>query len=237
MGTLFIISTPIGNLKDITFRAMECLFSLDILACEDTRHTGLLLHALKEKFSLNQNLPKLFSFYEQNEINQTAKLVTMLKNGKNVGLVSDAGTPLINDPGYRLVNLCSKYKIQVVSLPGPSAFLTALVAAGLPVNSFSYFGFLSDKTAERIKIFKEIKKLSSYKFFPKTLAFYVSPHILPDTLLDLKETIGDAEIVLAKELTKIHESITRDKISSFLKHFSKNKPVGEYVLLFNLSKH
>lgn len=220
MGTLYIVSTPIGNLKDITLRAIETLQTVDYIACEDTRRTGILLKEYPHK-------AMLIPLHEHNELNATAQIVEYLETGRNVALVSDAGTPLVNDPGFLLVRECRKRNISVVSVPGPSAVIAALSISGLPTNQFMFFGYPPEKKSHRIKLFECLPKNN-------TIIFYCAPHKLEQTLLDMKEVFGDIEITIARELTKIHEEILNEKISVFLAHVKDIK--GEIVLLFTLPK-
>lgn len=212
MGNLFIVATPIGNLDDITTRAVTTLSSVDFILCEDTRHTGLLL----QKFSIKT---KLLSYYEEIEENRIPEIIGMLQSGNNIALVSDAGTPLISDPGFKLVRECIKRNIKVISVPGPSAILTALTGSGLPPDKFMFLGFFDKKNVGSVQ--KNI-----------TAIFYCSPHKLKDNLSQLQGVFGDIDIVLARELTKIHEEVWHGKVTQALSYFSE--PKGEFVLLFHL---
>lgn len=234
MATLYLVSTPIGNLADITFRARETLRSVDYIACEDTRRTGIFLKEINCHEPVLKT-PKLISFYEDGEIQKTAEILNLLQKGYSVALISDAGTPLISDPGYKLVSKCLERKIKVVSIPGPSAVIAALTSSGLPSNSFWFLGFIPPKTYQRLTFLKSLKE--SLGLFPKdistpTIIFYESPHRLVELLIDLKEVFGNLEVVLARELTKIYETIERKNVNDWLTYFSKTKPQGEYVLLF-----
>lgn len=216
------MSTPIGNLEDITFRAKRVLSEVDVIACEDTRKTGLLLVRL--------NIPKkqLLSYYEQNEPRRIPEIANLLKEGKNIALVSNAGTPTISDPGFKLVRECLNQDIKVEAIPGPSAILTALVSSGLPTDKFLFLGYLPKKQGKRKKLLENCK-LSAVRC---TLIFYESPHRLIETLKDLQEIFGDIEIVICRELTKVHEEIRRESVSKSISHFGKVKPKGEFTLLF-----
>lgn len=244
MGTLDIVATPIGNLEDITIRAIKTLFSVDIIACEDTRRTGQLLEALKNKFTFMVRLvkassPKLISYYDEVEENKIPQIINLLENDKNVALVSDSGTPLISDPGFKLVRECIKRGIKVTSIPGPSSVITALTISGLSTNQFLFLGYLPLTQNKRKKILTQLQHRygSSHsevvKAIHPTVIFFETPHRLKESLKDLKEVFGDIEIVIARELTKIHEEIYRGKISQATAYFSKIK--GELVVLFNLS--
>lgn len=209
MGTLYIVATPIGNLEDITYRAVKILPAVDLILCEDTRHTGLLLQHLHISTPLQ-------AYYDEIEDKKIPEVIQLLKT-KSIALVSDAGTPLISDPGFRLVRECIKRNIRVVSVPGSSAILAALTISGLPPDKFMFLGFFDKKNLSYIQ--KNI-----------TTIFYCSPHKVARNLEELKEKFGDIDIVLARELTKIHEETWRGKISEALDYF--NNPQGEFVLLF-----
>lgn len=233
MGNLYIVATPIGNLQDITLRALTTLFEVDYIACEDTRRTGNLLHQLSNSL-IDQNItkrPMLISYYEQNELQRIPAIIEVLKLGKNVALVSDAGTPTISDPGFKLVREAVKEGIKVESIPGASSVLSALVVSGLPTDKFMFLGFLPEKDGHRKKFLENTLKSNS--FLKNTFIFFASPYKIVRNLEDLKEVFGDIEIVVCRELTKIHEEIRREKISDSLKHFQKTKPKGEFVVLFN----
>lgn len=220
---LFLISTPIGNLKDITPRAIEVLSSVDIITCEDTRKTGLLLKNLEVK-----NNPKLISYYEENEIGRIPQIISFLKLGKKVALVSNAGTPTISDPGFKLVRECIKEDIKIEAIPGASAILSALVLSGLPTDKFMFLGFLSKKEGKRKKALESLP-------LKTTIIFFESPFRLLKTLNELKNLFGDINIVICRELTKVFEEIRREKISDSISYFDKNKPRGEFTLCFNTS--
>jgi len=219
---LYLVATPIGNLKDITLRAIEALSSVDIIACEDTRKTGLLLQRLKIVHK-----PQLLSYYEENEQGRIPQIINFLKEGKNVALVSNAGMPTISDPGYKLVRECLKQGFLVETIPGASSVLTALTVSGLPTDKFLFLGFLSKK---------EGKRKTSLESLPKktTIIFFESPFRLLKSLRELKEIFGDMEIVICRELTKIYEEVRREKISQSISYFEKTKPKGEFTLLFNI---
>jgi len=225
MGTLYLVSTPIGNLEDITSRAKRILSEVDIIACEDTRKTGNLLK------QLNISKPKLLSYYEENELKRIPQIIQFLKEGKNVALVSNAGTPTVSDPGFKLVRECIKEKIKVESIPGASAILTALVSSGLPTDKFLFLGYLPKKQGKRQKLLEGLPTI--YHNIVVTTIIFLSPHRLVKELKDIKEVFGDIEIVICRELTKIHEEIRREKISKSISYFEKVKPKGEFTLLFN----
>jgi 16S rRNA (cytidine1402-2'-O)-methyltransferase len=215
---LYIVSTPIGNLKDITLRAIETLKSVDLIAAEDTRHTKILLDAY-------QIQKPLTSFFEHNQIKKADHLLGLLKAGKHIALVSDAGTPGISDPGFLMVRLAQENNIPITVIPGVSACLTALTASGLPAHRFVFEGFLPAKSGARRN------KLISLKGREATIIFYESPHRLLKTLKDMKDVWDDPTIVVARELTKKFEEIRKDKTSLLIEHFTLHAPKGEFVLL------
>lgn len=215
MGTLYIVATPIGNLEDITLRAIKILSSVDLILCEDSRHTAKLLKPPH---------PTLLRFDDHTEMQKTPGILELLLQDKSVALVSDAGTPLISDPGFRLVNEAIKRGIKVVSIPGPTAAIAALTVSGLPTNHFMFLGYPPEKQSHRLKLFGSLPK-------DVTLIFYCAPHKLQQTLHDMKEVLGDIDIVIARELTKIHEEVWRGSLTQALDKFTK--PVGEFVILLN----
>jgi 16S rRNA (cytidine1402-2'-O)-methyltransferase len=195
-GTLYLIATPIGNLEDITLRALRTLGEVDLIACEDTRHTRKLLA------HFNISKPTV-SYHTHNERERTAELVSRLEAGANVALVSDAGTPLVSDPGFNLVHEAIARDLRVVPIPGPSALIAALVASGLPANEFTFVGFLPAKHAARLARLRELAPLNA------TLIFYEAPHRIRATLADARATLGNRSCVIARELTKLHEAFIR----------------------------
>lgn len=224
MGTLFVVSTPIGNLEDITLRATKTLAGVDIILCEDTRRTGQMLTTLSIPHK------KLLSYYDEVEDQRIPEIIDELTAGKNIALVSDAGTPLISDPGFRLVRECKKRDIPVVSIPGASAVLAALTSSGLPTDKFTFLGFAPEKIGNRKKLFEAI--VQSNVQLASTYILYCAPHKLIETLHDMLAAFGDREVTLARELTKIHEEVITQPISKCLA--SPNSPKGEYVILFSL---
>lgn len=236
MSQLYLIPTPIGNLKDITLRAIEVLFSVDLIACEDTRRTGLLLLSLKPYLKLvfkdqePVNHPPLLSFNDFNEAQRVPQIINYLKNGKSVALVSDAGTPLISDPGFKLVKEATKENIKVESLPGPSSVTTSLPLSGFPINEFLFLGYPPTKGGKRSKFFEQLKRfVADYKL---TTIIFESPHRLLKTLNELKETLGEKHaIMIGRELTKLHEEIRRETIVDDINHYSKTKPRGEFTIV------
>lgn len=216
-GKLYIVATPIGNLSDLTLRAKEVLNSVDLIACEDTRHSGILLKHYKI------NKPRL-SFHSYSGNAKVIKILAHLKGGDDVALISDAGTPGISDPGYVLIDYALDLDFEVIPIPGPSAVITALCASGLPTDKFLYLGFLPVKKG-RQTLFKKIAN-SEY-----TVVFYESPHRLKKTLKQLKDHLKtDAKVVVAKELTKIYEKFYRGNLDEVDKQIP-DKPKGEYVVM------
>ncbi|MGP1413773.1 MAG: 16S rRNA (cytidine(1402)-2'-O)-methyltransferase [Bacillales bacterium] len=217
-GNLYLIPSPIGNLKEVSQRIIETINSIDYIACEDTRNTCKLLHLL--------NLDKkCISCHEHNEKEVSIKIIDDLLKGKNIGYLSDAGYPAISDPGCLLVKEAIKHNVKIIPLSGPSAFLNALVSSGLDTTHFYFYGFLQSKESNRIN---EIKKLSK---FEDTIIFYESPHRVSKTLKNLYDILGDRNIVIARELTKIHEEFIR----TTLKEITELKPeiIGEIVIIID----
>ena len=215
-GILYIVATPIGNLEDITLRALRILKEVDFIAAEDTRHTlGLLNH-----FEISK---PLISYYKQNEKTKSEILIEKLLEGKNIAIVSDAGTPGISDPGEEIVKVAIENGIEIIPIPGACAFVNALIASGLSSREFAFIGFLS-----AIKKDKK-EKLEEIKYETKTLILYEAPHKLKGTLESILEVLGNRRIVLARELTKIHEEFIRDNVSNILDRIDEVK--GEFVIL------
>ncbi len=223
-GTLYVVSTPIGNLEDMTQRAVRVLREVDLVACEDTRHTRKLLNHYGIK-------TKTVSYHEHNERERAAELLESLKSGLNVAIVSDAGTPGISDPGFRVVRRAIEEGLRVVPLPGPTAFVSALVASGLPADQFFFDGFLPARSGARRTRLAELQSM------PATLIFYEAPHRIADSLRDAREILGEREAVVARELTKLHEEIVRGRLSELATRFSEatQGPRGEMVLLIDRS--
>ena len=215
---LYIVSTPIGNLKDITLRALEVLKSVDLIACEDTRHTKILL----DHYGIKKPLT---SFYQHNRFIKAEYLLGLLQEGKNIALVSDAGTPGILDPGYNLINLAIKNNIAITTIPGASAFVDALVLSGKPAHEFFFAGFLPNKTVARKNRLKELAKLKT------TLVFYESCHRILSCLEDMAEVFGTKEIVVCRELTKKFEEAKRGPSQEILAALKQQKPRGEFVII------
>ena len=220
-GTLYVVATPIGNLADITQRAIQVLSTVDLIACEDTRHT----HKLLQHYGLKT---KTISYHEHNERQRSSELIEKLKQGQNIAVVSDAGTPSISDPGFRLVRTAIDEDITVVSVPGPSALITALVAAGLPTDEFFFAGFLPSRAGARQTRLHELSSI------PGTLILYESPHRLAATLKDARAILGERQAVVARELTKLHEEIKRGRLTELAEHYATIEDVrGEIVLLID----
>lgn len=217
-GKLYLVPTPIGNLKDITLRALEVLENADIIAAEDTRQSLKLLNHFNIKKSL-------FSYHKHNEQGKSEDIINKLKSGMNIALITDAGTPGISDPGSVIVEKCIDQEIEFEVLPGATAITTALVYSGLDTTKFIFRGFLPRENKERNPIVEEIKNVRD------TIILYEAPHRLLDTLEYLLNNIGDRKIAICRELTKLHEEIYRGKISSALKYFIENRPRGEFVLV------
>lgn len=215
---LYIVATPIGNLKDITLRAIEVLKSVDLIACEDTRHSRILLKA----YAINTATT---SYYQHNRFSKANYLLGKLQSGQDVALISDAGTPGILDPGYYLINLAIQNNIPITVIPGCSAFICALSLSGKSVHKFIFEGFLPKKSTARKRRLGELKQLNY------TLVFYESCHRIVSTLTDIEDVFGDIPIVVARELTKIYEEILRYKVSQARRHFGKVRPRGEFVVV------
>lgn len=218
-GTLFIVATPIGNLEDITFRAVRVLKEADLIACEDTRQTRKLL----QHYSIDK---PLVSYHEYNEQARAEELVAAIEGGKNVALVSDAGTPLIADPGYRIVNAARARGIAVVPVPGAAAAIAALSASGLPTDSFAFHGFLPSKSGARRKLLEALKGETA------TLVFYEAPHRILETLHDIELTLGGRPVVVARELTKVHEEFLQGTAAEIREALQAKSVIrGEFVIM------
>ncbi len=219
-GRLYVVATPIGNLEDITFRAVRILGEVDLIAAEDTRRTRILLH------HYHVTTPST-SYHEHNKLIKSRQLISRVKRGQDLALVSDAGTPGISDPGYHLINLAIQNTIPVIPVPGVSAAITALSVSGLPTDSFIFQGFLPRKTTARMKIVEKIKEEK------RTTIFYESPHRLRTALEDLLGICGDREVVVARELTKVFEEVIRGRISDVIDRLKGRKIKGEITLLLS----
>jgi 16S rRNA (cytidine1402-2'-O)-methyltransferase len=217
-GCLYIVGTPIGNLEDITLRALRILKEVDVIACEDTRHTQKLLS--------HYNISKaLVSYHEHNEMTRSPELLIQLEQGAKIALVSDAGMPLVSDPGYRLVTLCVRHKIPVVPVPGPSAMLAALAAAGLPNEEFLFVGFLPQRSGERRRMLEHLR------IEERTVIFYEAPHRVAESIADAQEILGDRPACIAREVTKLHEEFVRGKLSQLAESLAERPARGEITLI------
>jgi 16S rRNA (cytidine1402-2'-O)-methyltransferase len=217
-GRLYLVATPIGNLEDITLRALRVLGEADLVACEDTRQTRKLF----DRHGIDR---PLISYHEHNEHERAPELVDRIERGATVALVSDAGMPLVSDPGQHLVAMCLERGIPVIPIPGPSAFVAALAASGLATGEFLFAGFLPARAGERAR------KLRELAAEPRTMVFYEAPHRLAATLRAALEILGDRRAVVARELTKIHEEFRRGRLSELAAHFESGEPRGEITLL------
>lgn len=215
-GTLYLVATPIGNLQDFTFRAIETLKKVDLIACEDTRHTRKLLNHYDIK-------NKLVSYHEHNETERAAEFSKLLAEGKSIAVVSDAGTPAICDPAYKIVQAAHEIEAQVVSIPGAVAFVNALIISGLPTDSVFFGGFLPSKKGERLNRLKEIKEI------PATLVFYETPHRISKALEDCLQILGNRKAAIVRELTKLHEEVLRGGLVELVERNLQLK--GEIVLV------
>ena len=215
---LYLVATPIGNLEDITLRALRILKEVDQIACEDTRHTQKLLS--------HYNIQKpLVSYHEHNELTRAPELVLAMEQGAQIALVSDAGVPLVSDPGYRLVTLCLRHHLPVIPIPGPSALLAALSASGLPNEEFLFAGFLPARSGERRRALERLR------IEDRTIIFYEAPHRIEETLIEAREILGDRPACIAREVTKIHEEFRRGSLSELAASLADKPARGEITLL------
>ena len=220
-GTLYLVATPIGNLEDITQRALRVLAEVDLIACEDTRHTRVLLNHYQIK-------TKTISYHEHNEGARAEELCGMIETGASVAVVSDAGMPGVNDPGYRIVRAAVTRGLRVVPVPGATAFVAALVASGLPTDEFFFGGFLPPRTHARRARFAEVRTLSA------TLLFYEAPHRIAESIADAREILGEREAVVARELTKLYEEFVRGRLSELASRFrAEGAARGEMVMVID----
>ena len=217
VGTLYIVATPIGNLKDFTYRAVETLQNVQLIAAEDTRHSRKLLQHYKI------GTPTI-SYFEHNRFTRIPKIIKTLNSGSDVAVITDAGTPGVSDPAYKLVRAAIEEGLRVEAIPGSSALLAALVSSGLPTDRFLFEGFIPSKKGRK-------KRLESIQDDQATIVFFESPHRVVKTLNDIYEVLGDRPAVLARELTKLHEEIIRGTVSELLTYFTQKSPRGECVLM------
>ncbi len=222
---LTIVATPIGNLKDITLRTLEVLKSSDGIICEDTRRSSILFN----HYGIKKPLIVLNDF---NEVKVIPQILNRLLQAENLSLVSDAGTPLIADPGYKLVREALSADIKVDSVPGPSSVITALTLSSLPPDKFLFLGFLPEKQGQRVKLIELLKEINAR--LKTTFIIMVAPHKLIKVLEDIKQILGDLDLIIASELTKIHQSVTKKSVSAWQEEFRTKNPKGELTLLFNL---
>jgi 16S rRNA (cytidine1402-2'-O)-methyltransferase len=221
-GCLYLVGTPIGNLEDITLRALRILREADQIACEDTRHTQKLLN--------HYEIAKpLVSYHEHNEMTRAPELLIALEQGAKIALVSDAGMPLVSDPGYRLVSLCLRHHVPVVPIPGPSALLAALSASGLPNEEFLFVGFLPNRTGERRRALERLR------IEDRTIILYEAPHRVEECIAEAQEILGDRPACLAREVTKLHEEFRRGKLSALAASLAERPARGEITLLIGPS--
>ena len=219
-GILYLVATPIGNLDDITYRAIKVLGEVNLIACEDTRHTRKLL----THYGIST---RTISYHEHNERERAAELVKRLNAGESVAVVSDAGTPGISDPGFRLVQLAIENQVRIVPVPGPSAMVNAIIASGLPTDEFLFGGFLPARSGARRT------RLESLATIPATLIFYEAPHRLASALADAAEVLGNRQAVVARELTKLHEEIVRGSLDELAQRYASENVRGEIVLVID----
>lgn len=217
-GKLYLCATPIGNLEDITFRVLRTLKEVDLIGAEDTRHSIKLLNHFEIKTPMT-------SYHEYNKVEKAKYLVSLLQEGKNIALITDAGTPGISDPGEELVRQCFEAGIEVSSLPGPAACITALTMSGMATRRFAFEAFLPNDKKERTMVLAELAEET------RTIVLYEAPHHLLRTLEELKERIGNRRITICRELTKKYEEASQSVIDDMIKYYSKNEPKGEFVLV------
>ncbi len=217
-GKLYLCATPIGNLEDITYRVLRTLREVDLIAAEDTRNSIKLLNHFEIKTPMT-------SYHEYNKIEKAYQLVDKLREGKNIALITDAGTPGISDPGEELVRICHEEGIEVTSLPGPAACITALTMSGLPTRRFAFEAFLPREKKERAAVLEQLRDET------RTMIFYEAPHHLEKTLEELYETLGNREMAICRELTKRYEEVMPTSMEEALAYYKENEPRGEYVLV------
>jgi 16S rRNA (cytidine1402-2'-O)-methyltransferase len=218
LGCLYLVGTPIGNLEDITLRALRILKEVDQIACEDTRHTQKLLHHYEIR-------KPLISYHEHNELTRAPELLISLEQGAKIALVSDAGMPLVSDPGHRLVTLCLRHHVPVVPIPGPSALLASLAASGLPNEEFLFVGYLPNRSGERRRALERLR------IEDRTIILYEAPHRITECVADAREVLGNRTACIAREVTKLHEEFRRGKLSELFASLEERPAKGEITLL------
>jgi len=221
-GLIYVVSTPIGNLADISLRAIDILKTVDLIACEDTRQTSKLLNRYEIK-------TKMTPYHDHNKEYKTSSLIEMIRKGKSIALVSDAGTPGISDPGFYLIREAIKNDIKISPIPGPSALTAATVASGMEIDRFLFEGYLPRKKGR----LKRLKELAAYKV---TIVIFEGPHRVLKSLRDLRDTFGDRKAAIGRELTKVHEEFVRGNLSDLIANFNEHKPKGEFVILIEGNK-
>lgn len=224
MGTLFIVATPIGNLQDLSFRALEVLDQVDLILCEDTRHSSLLLNHYKIK-------KPLLSFHEHNEVERIPEVINRLKNDEKIALISDAGTPLVSDPGFKLVRAARENEIEVKAIPGPSAVVAALSISGLPTDKFFFIGYLPKTSGKRETLLKNLVEVK--KLIPTSVIFYESPFRVDKLLAELNKFFPASQVSVQRELTKVHEAVLTGPIPEVAKQLSGKTHKGEFTLILN----
>lgn len=222
-GSIYIVSTPIGNLADISLRAIDILKTVDLIACEDTRQTSKILNHYKIK-------NKMTPYHDHNKEYKTSSLIDLIKKGNSIALVSDAGTPGISDPGFYLIREAIKNDINISPIPGPSALTAAILASGMEIDRFLFEGYLPRKKGR----LKRLKELAAYKV---TIVIFEGPHRVLKTLRDLRDTLGDRKAAIGRELTKVHEEFIRGNLSDLIANFNERKPKGEFVILIEGNKN
>ena len=224
MGNLYIVATPIGNMEDMTQRAVKTLSEVDVILAEDTRRSGRLL----KYFSINT---PLISFYEHNEDKKISAVIERLKKGENIAQITDAGTPTISDPGFKLVRECVRNKIKIIPVPGPSSIISALVASGLPTDSFTFLGYLPKKEGKRKIFYKKIRKL--IYDIKTTVIFFETPHRITKTLAEIEKNFPENNLSVARELTKVNEEIVSGEVKEVVEKLKSRKLKGEITLVLH----
>ena len=222
VGSIYVVSTPIGNLADISLRAIDILKTVDLIACEDTRQTAKILNHYRIK-------NKMTPYHDHNKEYKTSSLIELIKKGNSIALVSDAGTPGISDPGFYLIQEAIKNDINISPIPGPSALTAATVASGMEIDRFLFEGYLPRKKGR----LKRLKELAAYKV---TIVIFEGPHRILKSLRDLRDAFGDRKAAIGREMTKVHEEFIRGNLSDLIANFNERKPKGEFVILIEGNK-